>query len=402
LANLEGVLAQIDGETRAGSVRRPVSVEKIKAADVCDLTRSEAALDVEDLLYVVSFGEGNGSAVLGADKRVTDVMAVLDETVLTTEDFVKFDTRATSLEELSPKEDLRNMLIDMITATAEEEIETADFEIELPEYPFPFIGYDSTYTHYNRAPLLRTKWHQLAPYNNSCPLSDDGLEYHKPAGCAPIGIGQLLRFYEYPTPNILDGELFDWSLIGQYDYGVTPTNLRLARVTIANYIYKLGLMMGANYYNNSTSVDEVDRIAFMRNIGFTNARVTSWSTNTAYDIIYTNEKPLGIRATATTNQGSGHFWLLDGWKRTVAEFWRLEKRHPNQMNPIRILLSSETTDLVHCNYGEGGYFDGYYTPGMYDLRYQLSDQYIDNSVGDLPSYEPSSLFRYNISIMLLE
>ena len=49
LANLEGVLAQIDGETRAGGMRRAVSVDRVKAADVCDLTRSEAALDVEDL-----------------------------------------------------------------------------------------------------------------------------------------------------------------------------------------------------------------------------------------------------------------------------------------------------------------------------------------------------------------
>ena len=49
LANLEGVLAQIDGETRAGGMRRAVSVDRVKAADVYDLTRSEAALDVEDL-----------------------------------------------------------------------------------------------------------------------------------------------------------------------------------------------------------------------------------------------------------------------------------------------------------------------------------------------------------------
>ena len=49
LANLEGGLAQIDGETRAGGMYRAVSVDRIKAADVYDLIRSEAALDVEDL-----------------------------------------------------------------------------------------------------------------------------------------------------------------------------------------------------------------------------------------------------------------------------------------------------------------------------------------------------------------
>lgn len=400
LANLEGVLAQIDGETRAGGMRRAVSVDRVKAADVCDLTRSEAALDVEDLLYVVSFGEGNGSAVLGADKRVTQVMAVLDETVLTAEDFVKFDTRATSLEELSPKEDLQNMLTDMITATAEEEISTTDFEITLPEYPNPFIGYDSTYTYYNRTPLLATKWDQDSPYNNSCPYKTYSTLYHQPAGCVPIGVGQLLRYYEYPSPNVVDGTLYDWSLIGQLDYGVTATNLALAQSTTADYIYKIGCMMGADYTDDETGVYSYQRINFMKAMGYSNARDTSWSTDTAYETIYTNSQPLGIGA-ATTIGGKGHFWLLDGWKRTVAEYWRLEKRHPSQVLPIRILVSSETIDLVHCNFGWEGYFDGYYTPNSYDQRYRLSDENVDTSVGDI-ALSGGYNFAYDIRIMLLE
>ena len=402
LANLEGVLAQIDGETRAGGMRRAVSVDRVKAADVCDLTRSEAALDVEDLLYVVSFGEGNGSAVLGADKRVTQVMAVLDETVLTAEDFVKFDTRATSLEELSPKEDLQNMLTDMITATAEEEISTTDFEITLPEYPNPFIGYDSTYTYYNRTPLLATKWGQGSPYNNSCPYKTYSTLYHQPAGCVPIGVGQLLRYYEYPSPNVVDGTLYDWSLIGQLDYGVTATNLALAQSTTADYIYKIGRMMGAEYTDGATSVYLPNMKTMLNEIGLTEAQYKAWYSVTAFYELYTESRPLGISASRLneSNEIKAHFWVIDGWKRTVAEYWRLEKRHPNQLEPIRTLLSSKTTDLVHCNYGYGGDYDGYYTPGTYDLSVMRTGEYIDTSVGDIPN-TANRLYYFDIYMTLL-
>ncbi len=401
LANLDQALALIDGETRAGGMRRAVSVDRVKAADVCDLTRSEAALDVEDLLYVVSFGEGNGSAVLGADKRVTPVLAVLDETVLTAEDFVKFDTRATSLEELTPKEDLQNLLTGMIVGTAQEEISTTDIEITLPgELPFPIIGYDSVYTYYTKAPLLTTKWDQDAPYNNSCPYKSNSTVTHQPAGCVPIGIGQLLRYLEYPSPNVIDGTLYDWTLIEQLDYGATATNLTLAQSTTADYIYKIGCMMNADYTDSQTGVFPYERINFMKAIGFSNARNVLWSTTTAYEIIYTNEEPLGIRA-ATTSGGGGHFWLLDGWKRTVAELWELKKTHISQFEPIRTLLSSTTTDLVHCNYGWGGYFDGYYTPNAFDQRYRLSDENIDTTVGDI-AQSGGYNFAYDVHIMLLD
>ena len=400
LANLEGVLAQIDGETRAGGMRRAVSVDRVKAADVCDLTRSEAALDVEDLLYVVSFGEGNGSAVLGADKRVTQVMAVLDETVLTAEDFVKFDTRATSLEELSPKEDLQNMLTDMITATAEEEISTTDFEITLPEYPNPFIGYDSTYTYYNRTPLLATKWDQDSPYNKFFPPRADMFPFKEYVGCVAVGIGQLLNFYQYPSPNTIGGTTFDWNLINQLSHPTTPETCSLEVMNeVAMYLLKLANMMNAEYQSGDTSISIANRMAFLQSIGFPNVREEAWNYITAYDMIYNNNEPLSIRA-VDYSTAKGHFWILDGWKRTVAEYWRLEKRHPNQVLPIRILLSSQTTDLVHCNYGYRGFCDGYYTPNMYDLRTSLPDELIDESAGDHSSTK-SYNFDYQIRVILL-
>ena len=88
LESLAATLENLEGSesTRAAFVRQIRSVETVKMADVAPSTRSGAASDTDDIFYLVSFGEGSGSAILGADRRLPAVLAVLDETVLTPDD----------------------------------------------------------------------------------------------------------------------------------------------------------------------------------------------------------------------------------------------------------------------------------------------------------------------------
>ncbi len=118
LQSLAVALQQIDGsdETRAGGVRKPLSIRTVKASDVFETTRSADIPDLENLFYVVSFGEGNGSAVLGADRRISSVFAILDETVLTSEDLFRTDaTRAAGpRRQDDPERDIRIYLTNLI------------------------------------------------------------------------------------------------------------------------------------------------------------------------------------------------------------------------------------------------------------------------------------------------
>ncbi len=397
LTNLNQALAEIDGETRTGAMRRAVSVDRVKAANVCDLTRSDVALDVEDLFYIVSFGEGNGSAVLGADKRITPILAILDETVLATDDFGKFDTRATSLEELTPKEDLQNMLTNMLVATAE--VDLASFDEDVVG-PLPMIGKETTYTYEKQGPHLNTKWSQEAPFNNSCPCKTNSTILHKPAGCVPIGVGQLLRFYEYPSPNMVNGVLYDWDLIGQLDYGVTASNPTLAQDITADYIYEIGTMMDANYGDLVTTVSHSNRDVFLRSIGYASARAVPWDASIAENILWVQKEPLGTRGNCA-GSSVGHFWVLDGWMNVIKNVWRLVKEY-GAVLPERTLISSTLdSQLVHCNYGWGGAYDGYYTPCAYDLSAQRTGVYIEDESGDLVGSSTDN-YNYNIEIILLE
>ena len=74
------------GETTRANDRRVRKIEPVRYDKLAPATRSTVA-DVENLLYIVEFEDGKGSAILGADKRVEGVFAVLDEGVITAEDF---------------------------------------------------------------------------------------------------------------------------------------------------------------------------------------------------------------------------------------------------------------------------------------------------------------------------
>ena len=104
LKNLYSELKFIDEGTRAEGTQREVkSIKPLVGA----VTRSGNALD-NALLYIVEFGEGQGSAVVAADTRLEPVIAVLDSDVLTAEDFANEDM-----------EDISAYMASMITNYAE-------------------------------------------------------------------------------------------------------------------------------------------------------------------------------------------------------------------------------------------------------------------------------------------
>ena len=89
LAYLDSALEMLYGDqadTRATSAKpRVASIRSLRLPNAA--TRSGVASDAETPLYIVAFEDGAGSAILGADTRVEKIYAILDETVLTPEDF---------------------------------------------------------------------------------------------------------------------------------------------------------------------------------------------------------------------------------------------------------------------------------------------------------------------------
>lgn len=62
------------------------------------------------------------------------------------------------------------------------------------------IGWKLGTTRKQVGPLLKTTWHQGAPFNDLC----DG---HS-AGCAPVAMAQLMYYYQYPQTLSYNGYTF--------------------------------------------------------------------------------------------------------------------------------------------------------------------------------------------------
>lgn len=199
---------------------------------------------------------------------------------------------------------------------------------------------------------------------------------------ASVAIGQMLSFYQQPSVNVIGGTLYDWSVINQLNLPETlDTTNSTVWIAVSNYLYGLSEVMGANYSSTEPISDSMIT-SLIHNVGFYNTlQDLDWDMNTAYTQIYTNGKPVLIKATSSTSAGSD-YWVLDGWKRKIKELYRLELFNSN-LPPRRILISTTVTNLVHCNFGLVGTCDGYYTPGIYNRQVQLNSQYIDTEAGDV-------------------
>lgn len=360
LESLVATLENLEGSesTRAASVRQIRSVETVKMADVAPSTRSGAASDTDDIFYLVSFGDGNGSAILGADRRLPSVLAVLDETVLTPDDL----TYSEEQEIETPQDFVLSCLVGSAISTMA--IDPPSPDIPNPFDPNPWTPmkprpHTEVLVSCNKRqePLLKTRWGQGSPYNKYC--------LGCPAGCGPIAVGQFLTFWSLPDPNVVGNQTFDWNLIRMNSVGGFPTYR--AEDEAARYVQTLGVCLKAKYTSTKTSVKMANVEGFLRGLVFPDGILTDYDAITAERMVFAG------RPVIMSGQGSGgHAWILDGWYRYEAKKCTWVGNEMVSAEPIQDILT-------HCNFGWAGINDGYYSPWVFDT-YQRKDY--DSETGD--------------------
>ena len=129
---LKTVLAAIDGEETRSNVKLIKSITPIEYADIVAETRANEEYNIDNLLYIVEFEDGQGSAILGADERVDSVFAVLDSSVITEDNF------EAALN--GNVEDLDNYLAALIADEAISQLSNSSFNPTptLPETPIRY------------------------------------------------------------------------------------------------------------------------------------------------------------------------------------------------------------------------------------------------------------------------
>ncbi|MFA6481377.1 MAG: C10 family peptidase [Bacteroidales bacterium] len=187
-------------------------------------------------------------------------------------------------------------------------------------------------------PLLRTTWSQEGYFNYYCPENAEGPDNHVYAGCVPVAMGQILRYF---------GKFNDFQLTVSYEdfpYGTLTANLgnydweRMENrpitldTEVSKLMYGLGVLtkMGYGPSGSSTSnfnvYDGFKKLKYFTAIRMIRSVTTPevWSRNFHQNI--SDFQPIYV-------SGSGHSFVCDG---------------------------IDAEGLFHFNLGWYGYADGYY------------------------------------------
>jgi len=98
------------------------------------------------------------------------------------------------------------------------------------------LSYSNVFSSYeSKDPLLESEWSQGGPYNKFAPLCPDDPSGHCSAGCVPVAIGQIMKYWEWPLRGRDYNEYYDshinppeiWRNFDDchYDWSLIPNRL---------------------------------------------------------------------------------------------------------------------------------------------------------------------------------
>ncbi len=202
-----------------------------------------------------------------------------------------------------------------------------------------------------KAPMLTTEWNQSAPYNYFCPSGSSYAE-RAVAGCVPVAIAQILKYYEWPlnsesvasyTDNkgniqasmLAEHEfLIDWSAMqDSYEWKVEQ-NYGTSEYAVARLIMEIGVMLKADYELDGTAafINDIEDV-LSDHFEYTSKAILNDYPSSLYSGIRYDIKTQGIPVIVSYD---GHTFIADG------------------------LGTMAGQDYYHFNYGWGGFCNGWY------------------------------------------
>lgn len=205
----------------------------------------------------------------------------------------------------------------------------------------------------NVLPLVTSRWHQNSPYNDLCPIIEDG-HVKTVAGCVAIAAAQIVNYWKRDNPEFLlmstptypygtapvtlsipEGEPNNWELILDSYSGEETAEQRNA---VAQLVYAVGT---TSYLNYGTSTggqinDAANAVYSLYRLQSEYLNKTQATEEDWESLMYDNmERGFPVMYAGTTKSGSAHAFVLDGY--------------------------DASNGLYHFNFGWGGSGDGYYS-----------------------------------------
>ncbi|WP_455584383.1 C10 family peptidase [Bacteroides sp.] len=354
LSELNSVLLGIDGSTTRSSPQRQIAtISTVKATDIISQTRSGETPNIDKLVYIANFENNEGYAILAANDRLAPVITITEKGNLTQKEFIA-----------AAHNECNDSLVSPILS------DVAAYVLSGPGADRPLIPMDSLmYTEYGEwetvkvGPLVPVKWSQGSPYN-----------YYKPesyVSSVAVAYGQLITAELYKPKNRItslkiNGENINWILIyqmisrGNYTcLSFTPESKEVAKL-----LYNCGLAVHTNFGSiangTGSGAYSKDVVPILNLLGFKGVNMEVYNQNTIIEKIKLHNNPVYLGVLDAISH-AGLAMLIDG----VYEHTRTVKK---KLQGAVVDSWIEGTTLFHTNFGFDGKSDGYYYPGVFDLR----------------------------------
>ena len=214
------------------------------------------------------------------------------------------------------------------------------------------------------APLITTKWHQHAPFNNLCP-TDPYFGEKSVTGCFATAMAQIMYYHKWPEQGV-GSHSYEWE--GQTltaDFGATTYQWNKMKDTydvddedpddaVATLMYHCGVASGIQYslYGSAAWMNGDEHNLLVNYFNYSHSATQIWADKAKMLDAILYKELSAMRPVFFA--GGGHAFICDGYD----------------------------NGYFHFNFGWGGGSDDYYllsaiTPGYYDFS---SDIYIIYSI----------------------
>ena len=290
--------------------------------------------------YIINYNEG-GFILLSADNRIQPILAYseegrfeIDETAYS--EGLQFWTNDTKMQ----ISEIQNSKLEQSSENkiAWEKIQNILTNQNLFSKEDPIECYDHTEI-YTVGPFLNSKWYQDGGFNDALPyISCGSFTFQVYAGCVPIAMGQVMKYYQYPTN-------YNWSFMPLTSATTTTANFIADIHTAINDVYSDSPI----YSCTATSVypDKDMGYVLRSQFGYSSASYANYNSTTVRNNLNLG-KPVIL---AGDNGNTGHMWVCDGYRDTAFHFAD---------------CTGALYQFLHMNWGFGDNNDGWFALGNFN------------------------------------
>ena len=162
-----------------------------------------------------------------------------------------------------------------------------------------------------------------------------------PTGCFPLAIAKVMTYLKTPNSYSIDGYLINWNALHD-----SPTGLGTDDGPDLLY----GIAEGCHswyFYKGTFTFPKLAQI-YMNHTGFKNVKLPSYNFADV-KVMIDRKLPVIVYAIPHWDITRSHAWNIDGYR-------------------ISTKSSGAIRNMVHCDFGNGGYCNGYYDDGIFDQK----------------------------------